>query len=115
MTYATDEDLKLSMNLDDIDASGFNAFSSITSDGAYVEAKTAFAQNPTAENNATLLKVAKDKLCNTYLRFKASNDNSEAKMFNMSISGNAAKGSKTTTTEKNDISNIWQLKISGTV
>lgn len=114
MTYATDEDLKLSMNLDDIDASGFNAFSSITSDGAYVEAKTAFAQNPTAENNATLLKVAKDKLCNTYLRFKASNDNSEAKMFNMSISGNAAKGSKTTTTEKNDISNIWQLKISGT-
>lgn len=114
MTYATDEDLKLSMNLDDIDASGFSAFPFITSDGAYVEAKTAFAQNPTAENYAALLKVAKDKLCNTYLRFKASNDNSEAKMFNMSISGNAAKGSKTTTTEKNDISNIWQLKISGT-
>lgn len=113
MTYATDEDLKLSMNLDDINASGFSAFSSITSDGAYIEAKTAFAQNPTAENNAALLKVAKDKLCNTYLRFKASNK-SDAKMYNMSISGNAAKGSETTTTEKNDISNIWQLKISGT-
>ncbi len=114
MTYATDEDLKLSMNLDDINASGFNAFPFITSDDAYVEAKAVFAQTPTAENNAALLKVAKDKLCNTYLRFKASNDNSEAKMFNMSISGNAAKGSKTTTTEKNDISNIWQLKISDT-
>lgn len=114
MTYATDEDLKLSMNLDDINASGFNAFSFITSDDAYVEAKAVFAQTPTAENNVALLKVAKDKLCNTYLRFKASNDNSEAKMFNMSISGNAAKGSKTTTTEKTDISNIWQLKISGT-
>lgn len=113
MTYATDEDLKLSMNLDDINASGFSAFSSITSDGAYIEAKTAFAQNPTAENNAALLKVAKDKLCNTYLRFKASNK-SDAKMYNMSISGNAAKGSETTTTGKNDISNIWQLKISGT-
>lgn len=114
MTYATDEDLKLSMNLDDINASGFNAFPFITSDDAYVEAKAVFAQTPTAENNAALLKVAKDKLCNTYLRFKASNDNSEAKMFNMSISGNAAKGSKTTTTEKNDISNIWQIKISDT-
>lgn len=114
MTYATDEDLKLSMNLDDINASGFNAFSFITSDDAYVEAKAVFAQTPTAENNAALLKVAKDKLCNTYLRFKASNDNSEAKMFNMSISGNAAKGSKTTTTEKTDISNIWQIKISDT-
>lgn len=114
MTYATDEDLKLSMNLDDINASGFNAFPFITSDDAYVEAKAVFAQTPTAENNAALLKVAKDKLCNTYLRFKASNDNSEAKMFNMSISGNAAKGSKTTTTEKTDISNIWQIKISDT-
>lgn len=114
MTYATDEDLKLSMNLDDINASGFSAFPFITSDDAYVEAKAVFAQTPTAENNAALLKVAKDKLCNTYLRFKASNDNSEAKMFNMSISGNAAKGSKTTTTEKTDISNIWQIKISDT-
>lgn len=113
MTYATDEDLKLSMNLDDINASGFNAFPSITSDDAYVEAKAVFAQTPTAENNVALLKVAKDKLCNTYLRFKASN-NSKAEMFNISISGNAAKGSKTTTTEKTDISNIWQLKISGT-
>lgn len=110
MTTATEEDLNMSMNLDDIEASGFNALPFITSDAAYVAAKETFNATPTAENYKVLYSIAKEKLSNAYLRFKS--HKSDGKMYNMSCDGNRANGTETDTKEKTDISNIWQLKLS---
>ena len=110
MTTATEEDLNMSMNLDDIEASGFNALPFITSDAAYVAAKEKFTAAPTAENYKVLYSIAKEKLSNAYLRFKS--QKSGAKMYNMSCDGNRANSTETDTKEKTDISNIWQLKLS---
>ncbi len=110
MTTATEDDLNMSMNLDDIEASGFNALPFITSDAAYVAAKETFNATPTAENYKVLYRIAKEKLSNAYLRFKS--QKSGAKMYNMSCDGNRANSTETDTKEKTDISNIWQLKLS---
>lgn len=110
MTTATEDDLNMSMNLDDIEASGFNALPFITSDAAYVAAKETFNAAPTAENYKVLYRIAKEKLSNAYLRFKS--QKSGAKMYNMSCDGNRANSTETDTKEKTDISNIWQLKLS---
>lgn len=110
MTAATEDDLNMSMNLDDIEASGFNALPFITSDAAYVAAKEEFTAAPTAENYKVLYRIAKEKLSNAYLRFKS--QKSSAKMYNMSCDGNRANSTETETKEKTDISNIWQLKLS---
>lgn len=110
MTTATEEDLNMSMNLDDIEASGFKALSFITSDAAYIAAKEKFTATPTAENYKVLYSIAKEKLSNAYLRFKS--QKSDAKMYNMSCDGNRANSTETDTKEKTDISNIWQLKLS---
>lgn len=110
MTTATEEDLNMSMNLDDIEASGFNALPFITSDAAYIAAKEKFTATPTAENYKVLYSIAKEKLSNAYLRFKS--QKSGAKMYNMSCDGNIANSTETDTKEKTDISNIWQLKLS---
>lgn len=110
MTTATEEDLNMSMNLDDIEASGFKALPFITSDAAYIAAKEKFTATPTAENYKVLYSIAKEKLSNAYLRFKS--QKSGAKMYNMSCDGNIANSTETDTKEKTDISNIWQLKLS---
>lgn len=110
MTTATEDDLNMSMNLDDIEASGFNELPFITSDAAYVAAKETFNAAPTAENYKVLYRIAKEKLSNAYLRFKS--QKSGAKMYNMSCDGNRANSTETDTKEKTDISNIWQLKLS---
>ena len=110
MTTATEDDLNMSMNLDDIEASGFNALPFITSDVAYVTAKEKFTAAPTAENYKVLYRIAKEKLSNAYLRFKSHKSN--GKMYNMSCDGNRANSTETDTKEKTDISNIWQLKLS---
>lgn len=110
MTAATEDDLNMSMNLDDIEASGFNELPFITSDAAYVAAKEEFTAAPTAENYKVLYRIAKEKLSNAYLRFKS--HKSGAKMYNMSCDGNRANSTETDTKEKADISNIWQLKLS---
>ena len=110
MTTATEEDLNMSMNLDDIEASGFKALPFITSDAAYIAAKEKFTATPTAENYKVLYRIAKEKLSNAYLRFKS--QKSGAKMYNMSCDGNRANSTETDTKEKTDISNIWQLKLS---
>lgn len=110
MTTATEEDLNMSMNLDDIEASGFNALPFITSDAAYVAAKEKFTATPTAENYKVLYSIAKEKLSNAYLRFKS--HKSDGKMYNMSCDGNRANSTETDTKEKTDVSNIWQLKLS---
>lgn len=110
MTTATEEDLNMSMNLDDIEASGFKALPFITSDAAYIAAKEKFTATPTAENYKVLYSIAKEKLSNAYLRFKS--QKSGAKMYNMSCDGNRANSTETDTKEKIDISNIWQLKLS---
>lgn len=110
MTTATEDDLNMSMNLDDIEASGFKALPFITSDAAYVAAKEKFTAAPTAENYKVLYRIAKEKLSNAYLRFKSHKSN--GKMYNMSCDGNRANSTETDTKEKTDISNIWQLKLS---
>lgn len=110
MTTATEDDLNMSMNLDDIEASGFDALPFITLDAAYIAAKDKFTAAPTAENYKVLYRIAKEKLSNAYLRFKSHKSN--GKMYNMSCDGNRANSTETDTKEKTDISNIWQLKLS---
>lgn len=110
MTTATEDDLNMSMNLDDIEASGFKKLPFITSDAAYIAAKEKFTATPTAENYKVLYSIAKEKLSNAYLRFKS--QKSGGKMYNMSCDGNRANSTETDTKEKIYISNIWQLKLS---